>query len=248
MEEQLLEVTIRNQTGKGPARRARAAGLLPGVLYGSGNAPVSLTVNPKSVLNLLLQEGGKNRVLTLKGASVEGKAAIVKDYQVDPLSRNLIHIDLLEIDLKKKIEVTVKLNYTGRAAGVAEGGVMNIIVREVPIRCLPNQIPGHIDVDVTPLVIGHSIHLDEIKLPDGVDRLPNFNPTLVTVVPPAKDEELAPSLAPSAEPEVITAKKAEGEEGEAGKEGAAPAGGKGDKAAGGKSEKAADSKKEDKKK
>ncbi|MBI1862437.1 MAG: 50S ribosomal protein L25 [Deltaproteobacteria bacterium] len=237
MEVQTLEVSIREQLGKGAARRTRMAGNIPGVLYGTGKA-TSVTVSPRSVTSLLLQEGGQNRVLTLKGTGVEGRAAMIKDYQVDPLSRKLLHIDLLEIDLAKKIQVTVKLNFVGRPIGVADGGVMNIIERAIAVRCLPNQIPAHIDVDVAALKIADSIHLADITLPTGVERMPNVNPTLVTVVPPAKDEELAPSLAPSAEPEVITEKKAaEGEEG------AAPA-------AGGKDEKAAApaAKKEEKKK
>ncbi len=250
MEQQTLEVMVRSQTGKGPARRTRMAGNLPGVLYGSGQTPTPITLNPKLVLGLLLQEGGRNRVLTLKGTGVDGKAVIVKDYQIDPLSRALVHVDLMEIDLTKKIQVTIKLTYTGKAAGVADGGVMNIIERQISVKCLPNQIPGHIDVDVTALTIGDSIHLNDIVLPTGVERLPNINPTLVTVVPPAKDEELAPSLAPSAEPEVITAKKAEGEEGEEGaapgKEGA-PAKGGAAPAKGGAAPAAA-GKKEDKKK
>lgn len=216
--ENSLEIAVRTEKGKGPARRTRAQGKLPGVLYGPGKS-ISITADPKSVTSLLMQEGGRNRVLSLKGSGVEGRSVMIKDYQIDPLTRHLIHVDLLEIDLKKKIRVTVKLSFVGRAIGVADGGVMNVIVRTVAVNCLPNQIPNHIDVDVTTLKIGDSIHLADVTFPAGVDKLPNLNPTLVTIVPPAKDEELAPSLAPSAEPEVITEKKVEGEEGAA----AAPA-------------------------
>ena len=223
MEVQTLEVATREQCGKGPARRSRKAGKLPGVLYGLGKV-TPVTVDPKAVSTLLLVEGGRNRILTLKGTGVDGKAAMVKDYQVDPLSRLLVHVDLLEIDLEKKIEVTVRLHFVGRAIGVEEGGVMNIIEREISVRCFPNEIPQFVAVDVSSLKIGSSLHMSDVVLPKGVEKASHMNPTLVTVVPPAKDEELAPSLAPSAEPEVITEKKAaEGEEGAEGAAAAAPA-------------------------
>lgn len=206
MEQLSLSVEIRQEKGKGPARRVRRAGRLPGVLYGQGNN-ATITVEPRLIHKLLIEEGGRNKVLNLTGTGVQGKHALIKDFQVDPVSRNLIHVDLLEIDVNKKIEVTVPLNFVGKAAGVAEGGVLNIIGREVAIRCLPNQIPKHIDVDVSALAIGHSLHLNDVTLPEGMERAMLQNPTLVTVVPPTKEEEATPSLAPSAEPEVITEKK-----------------------------------------
>lgn len=226
MEQQSLNVELRNGTGKGVTRKLRAQGKLPGVLYGLGKS-AAITVDPRVVHSVLLNPEGRNRVLTLKGSGVDGKHALVKDYQVDPVSRALVHVDFLEIDITKKIEVTVKLNFTGKSAGVAEGGVLNIVGREIAVRCLPNAIPGHIDVDVTSLNIGDSIHLDQLTLPEGIEKVSHINPTLVTVVPPTKEEELAPSLAQPAEPEVITEKKpAEGEEGKA--EGAGAADGKKD--------------------
>lgn len=211
MEQQTLSVEARSGTGKGVSRRLRMAGKLPAVIYGLGKT-APLAVEPTFVTRQLLSEEGRNRVFNLKGAGLDGRHALIKDYQVDPVSRKLVHVDLLEIDVTKKINVTVKLNYTGRAAGVADGGVMNIIERDVEVRCLPNKIPKHIDIEVTALKIGDSIHLDSVALPEGVEKVSHINPTLVTVVPPAKEEELAPQLTQSAEPEVITEKKpAEGE-------------------------------------
>lgn len=218
METISLAVTNRTTAGKGPARRARREGQLPGVLYGMGKSQ-SIVVDPRPILKLLLEEGGRNRVLTLSGSGVEGKQALIKDYQVDPVKRNLLHVDLLEIDPNRKIEVTIKLNFVGRPVGVADGGVMNIIEREIAVKCLATKIPKHIDVDVSALKIGAAIHLDELTLPEGLEKTSHMNPTLVTVVPPTKEEEAAPALAEAAAPEVITEKKpAEGEaaEGEAG--------------------------------
>jgi len=211
MEQHTLTVEKREKLGKGVARKLRRAGKLPGVLYGLGNN-TSVTLDPRPILKLLLSEGGRNKILNLSGEGLVGKHVFIKDYQVDPVSRVLLHVDLLEIDVTKMIDVTVNLNFVGKSIGVAEGGVLNIIERSIAIRCIPTAIPQHIDVDVTNLAIGHSFHLEELTLPAGIERSGKGNPTLVTVVPPTKEEEAVASLTPTAEPEVITEKKpAEGE-------------------------------------
>lgn len=238
MEQHILTVEPRTETGKGIGRRLRMQGKVPAVIYGLGKT-APLAVDPVFVQRQLLSEAGRNRVFDLKGAGLDGRHALVKDYQVDPVSRRLIHVDLLEIDVTKKIVVTVPITLTGKAEGVAEGGVLNFIERTIEVRSLPNKIPKHIDVDVTALKIGDSIHLDQVNLPDGVEKVSQTNLTIVTCVPPTKEEELAPQLTEAAAPEVITEKKpAEGEA-------AAAAGGdaKDAKAAGAK-----DAKKEEKKK
>jgi len=210
MEQVSLNVELRNETGKGANRRLRSAGKLPGVVYGLGKT-ISIAVDPRPIKKLLLEEGGRNKTLNLQGDSLNGKVAMIKEYLVDPVSRELLHVDLLEIDITKKIDVTVVLNFVGKAPGVAEGGVLNIVERQVLVRCLPNAIPKHIDIDVSNLKIGDSIHLDQVTLPEGVEKVSQSNPTLVGVVPPAKEEEAAASLTAAAEPEVITAKKPEAE-------------------------------------
>ncbi len=223
MEQKTLSVEKREELGKGHSRRLRASGKLPGVLYGLGKC-ASVTVDPGIITRLLLEEGGRNQILNLKGGGLDGKHALVKDYQVHPVSRKLVHLDLIEIDVSKKIEVTVPLNFIGKSVGVAEGGVLSIIDRNILIRCLPTNIPKHVDVDVTNLKIGDSLHLENVTLPEGIEKAMHTNPTIVTCVPPTKEEEAAPSLAPTAEPEVITAKKEEGAE-----EGATPGKEGGDK-------------------
>jgi len=211
MEQVNLNVELRQETGKGVNRRLRSAGKLPGVVYGLGKN-VNIAVDPRPIRKLLTEEGGRNKTLNLKGEGVDGKVAMIKEYLVDPVSRNLLHVDLLEIDITKKIDVTVALNFIGKAAGVAEGGVLNIVEREVLVRCLPNAIPKHIDIDVSALTIGDSIHLDQVTLPEGIEKVSQANPTLVGVVPPTKEEEATASLTAAAEPEVITAKKPEAED------------------------------------
>ena len=210
MEQINLTVEMRQGTGKGANRKLRAVGKLPGVVYGLGKN-LNISVDPRPIKKLLLEEGGRNKTLNLQGEGLQGRFALIKDYLVDPVSRNLLHVDLLEIDINKKIDVTVPLNFVGKALGVAEGGVLNIVERTVMVRCLPIAIPKHIDVDVSSLQIGDSIHLDQLVLPEGVEKVSHTNPTLVGVVPPTKEEEAAPSLTAAAEPEVITAKKPEAE-------------------------------------
>src|SRR5262245_56337192 len=139
MEQLSLNVEVRNESGKGPSRRIRMAGKLPGVLYGLGHMN-NITVEPRALTKLLMTEGGRNQVLNLKGAGVEGRHALVKDYQIDPLTRVLLHVDLLEIDVTKKVQVTVQLNFVGKAVGVADGGVLNIVNRNIQIKCIPTQI------------------------------------------------------------------------------------------------------------
>ena len=205
MEQQTLNVEVRSGLGKSVTRKLRRAGKLPGVLYGLGNNR-PITVEPKLIYTVLLSKDGRNQVLNLIGSGVEGKHVLIKDYQVDPVTRKLLHVDLLEIDISKKIEVTVKLNFVGKALGAAEGGVLNVVEREVVVSCFPNRIPGHIDVDISALTIGDSIHLDQVAMPEGVEALNTSNPTLCALVPPAKEEEAVASLTPAAEPEVITAR------------------------------------------
>lgn len=205
METAKLSVELRSGTGKSVTRKLRAAGRLPGVLYGLGNS-AAVTVDPNTIQRILLNEKERLKVFVADGKGVSGKNVIVKDYQVDPLTRRLVHVDLLEVDITKTIDVVVPINIVGKAAGVADGGVLNIIERQIAVRCLPTKVPNHIDVDVTALTIGSSIHLDEVTLPEGVQKVSTTNDTLVTCVPPTKEEEAVASLTPTAEPEVLTAK------------------------------------------
>ena len=208
MEQHKLSVEIRESFGKGPARRARQAGRIPGIIYGHGEANVAVTVDPAIVERTLLREGGKNQVFDLEGANLKGKKALIKEYQVDPVSRKLLHVDLMEVRATDTVEVTVKINYVGKAKGVKDdGGVMNIIQRDIEVECRPDQIPEHIDIDVTELRMNHSIHLSEVTMPEGVSALNQTDVTLVTIVPPSKEEDTTASLESNAEPEVITEKK-----------------------------------------
>ena len=172
MEQKVLNVEARNKTGKGVCRQLRRDGLLPAIVYGRGMDPVSVTINPKEFAAATAGEGGQNNLIILKGGgSLDGNTVIVADVNRDPLKGIVRHVDLHKINLTEKIRVNVPLNLVGTAAGVKEGGLLDFAMHAIEVECLPTQIPEHIDVDVTALTIGHSIHVGDLKLPAGIKVL-----------------------------------------------------------------------------
>jgi large subunit ribosomal protein L25 len=229
MKEVILEVRERAEKGTRVSRRLRTAGTIPAILYGAKQTPISMGIATKDFNRVIHSGAGENVVLTLKFADKnEGKTAIIKEIQRDPVSRNIVHIDLLAISLKDKIKVNVPVMVTGDAPGIKEGGILEYVQREVEVECLPTQIPEHIMVDVSSLKINESIHVRDLKLTDDqVKVLTPADRMLVSIVPPTVLEEPTPvegAIAPegaaavAAEPEVI--KKGKKEE-EAAEEGAA---------------------------
>jgi large subunit ribosomal protein L25 len=193
MEQQVLNVELRENTGKGVCRRLRASGLIPGVVYGKGMESVPVTVNPKELAAAIAGEGGQNHLLTIKGGgTLDGNVIIVADLLVDPLKGFFRHVDLHKIDLAEKIRVAVAINLVGTAIGVTEGGLLDFAMHAVEVECLPNQIPEHIDLDVTDLIVGHSLHVADLKLPAGVKVLDDTRASVVSVLGKAREEEVAP--------------------------------------------------------
>ncbi|HEY6874459.1 MAG TPA: 50S ribosomal protein L25 [Geobacteraceae bacterium] len=189
MDQRVLNVELREKTGKGICRQLRAKELVPGVVYGKGMEPVAVTVNPRELAAAIAGEGGLNHLITLKGGGVlDGNVTIVADLLKDPIKGTLRHVDLHKINLAEKVRVEVALNLVGTAAGVKEGGLLDFAMHAVEVECLPNQIPGHIDVDVTELTIGHSIHVGDLKLPAGVKVLADSKASVVSVLGKAKEE------------------------------------------------------------
>jgi large subunit ribosomal protein L25 len=219
MEQREVNVEIRESTGKGGARKLRAGSLVPAVFYGPHlDKPVNLALTSKELS--VARQGGKNALLTLKTKSsspVNGKVAVLKEHQVHPVTGASLHVDFYEIRMDEEIKVSVALVLTGKAAGVAEGGVLQQVSRELEVRCLPGQVPDKITVDVSALNIGDSIHVDEITLPQGVKVVGQVNYTIAAVVAP---EEEVKEVAPSA----VTEAAVVGAEATPGAEGAAPAG------------------------
>lgn len=191
MERLALDVSPREAGGKGAARRLRAAGSVPAILYGSGSDPVALAIDGR-LLDRVLQEGA-NSVFDLKGSGTpKGTLALVKDLQRDPLSRRILHCDLYLIDVEKKVTVTVQVHCEGHALGVElHGGVLDTLIREVEVGCLPLEIPGAFTLDVSGLDIGDGLHASDLVLPETAELLADPDLTIVHVVAPRVEEEPA---------------------------------------------------------
>lgn len=213
----------REVIGKGGARKARAAGQIPGVIYGHGETPIAVSVDGREFSTAMRTHKGGNAIVNLK---VDGGefTALVRDAQIDPLSRAIVHLDFQHISLTETIEVEVPVHAVGLALGVKDGGgILEVITRQLEVRCLPTAIPASIDVDVTALNIGESLHVSDIKA-EGFTILTDPATTLLTVVAPTVEEapvaaegEVAVAAATPAEPEVVGA-KGKKEEGEGEKE------------------------------
>ncbi len=168
MAENALVAESRSGTGKGVARKLRAAGRIPAVMYGMGREPTPLSVDPAALSKLLLQSGaGRNALIDLQ---IDGgsQAVLVKDLQRDPVTGHSLHADFLLVDLTEKVEVTVALHFVGKSRGVELGGLMDHPVRELQIECLPTAIPEFLEVDMTELDVGDTLHVRDVALPEGV--------------------------------------------------------------------------------
>jgi large subunit ribosomal protein L25 len=186
-----LKAQSRTAAGKAEARRLRKSGMVPAIAYGKGVPTKTIAVPPKDVAIVLRSELGRNSVVEL---DMEGgkMLAMIKDYSVHPLKRELEHVDFIEVKLDRPVDVNVPLLPIGKAVGVTAGGVLRLVYRTVPVRCLPDRIPVKIETDVSHLELGEHVSTQELKLPEGVVvRLP-AEQTLVAVVAPEKEEEVAP--------------------------------------------------------
>ena len=208
MSEMSIQVEKREKTGKGGSRQARMRGLIPAVVYGSGKDSVPVQVNRKSFLDLMKKAGSENPIFLLKLSDTgQERHAMIRDMQKNPLSRQVIHIDFQRIDMTHKVRVTVPVELVGTAYGVkVEGGLIDFVVREVHVECLPGDIPNHLEMEVTELHAGHHAAAKDLKLPDGVTLLDDPERVILSVVL-ARTEEAAEG--DQAEPEII--KKGKGE-------------------------------------
>jgi len=217
MERVALKAEIREQAGKGVARSLRRAERIPAVLYGHGNnQPISVV--SRDVKKILNTEGGEHAVinLTLEGGTGAGeKLALIKDYQVDPRSGDLMHLDLMEVAMDEKVRVEVAIHLTGACIGVKEGGILQNSLRSVEVECLPTQIPDFFEVDIANLKVNESVHVRDMQAAEGVRILTDGDATVVTIQPPISAEKLESMLTATptvteGEPELVKKKK-EGE-------------------------------------
>ena len=225
-----LEATPRTDTGKGVARKLRAGGRVPGVYYGRGEDSIALTVALKDLHSVLDSADGSNVTVDLKlqGGGAKDMKALIREIQRDPVAGVILHLDLQHISLTERITVEVPIVLIGVPTGVKDGGgILEHLLREVEVECLPTDIPAKLEIDVSNLAIGDSLHVSDLKV-ERAEILTEADRAIAAVVPPTILEEVAPTEeGAAAEPEVIGAKK--DEEGEAeegakeGKEAKAPA-------------------------
>src|SRR5437588_8795346 len=225
-----LKAEPRSETGRSAARRLKARGIVPAVVYGGKEKSQPLQVSARDVNAMLSHASGENILVELEIAGSKGtKTALLQEVQHSPVGGDILHVDFHAISMDEKITADVPLEPVGIATGVKNfGGLLEQNLRSLTIECLPRDLPDKLTADVSALNIGDSIHVREIKLPEGVVAKVNLDLTAFSVMAPVTEEEAATpeaEAAAAAGPEVITAKKEEGEAAPAtaGKGGAAPA-------------------------
>ncbi len=190
-EKAVLKAASRQDTGKGVARRLRMAGRVPAVAYGGGMEPTPLSVNPDDVIELFDNPKGKNIVFDVE--LEDGKVVtdlMVKSYQIDPVRRDLLHVDMFAVDMDREIVALVPVKAVGRSAGVKAGGILSTLRPDVHIKAKPGEIPAVIEVDVTDLNPGQTILAADLTLPEGVEPGYKANYGLLTIVMPRKKKAL----------------------------------------------------------
>ena len=197
-----VSVEVRASAGKGGAHRVRAAGKVPGVLYGRKAEPVPVSFDARLLLKSLDKDKRRNTVFTLTlnhgaaaGAKSEEITAMIKDAQIDPISQNLLHVDFLRVDLDQDVHVTVPLLLTGKPLGVIDGGQLHQSMHVLSVAAKPAAIPTRIEVDVSSLKIGEAVHVSDLKLGQGVRALVEAKDAVASVVAP-KAEKVEAEAAP----------------------------------------------------
>jgi large subunit ribosomal protein L25 len=212
--EAILVATIRDTFGKNEARRTRREGRVPGVLYGAaGDASRTeakpIAVEPKALLKILHSESGANTLIALKLDGEGDTRVLVKEYQLDPITHQVLHADFYRINMDKAIQVTIPVTVKGEPKGVKQqGGILEFIRREIEIECLPGDIPEHVEIDVSELMLHQGIRVREIAADAKWKPLSDPDMMIVHVIAPKAEEVVAPAdvaVAPTvaAEPEVI---------------------------------------------
>lgn len=209
-----IKVVPREKTGKGAAKKLRAKGMLPAVVYGESVEPQPITVDLKELKSAIHTDAGQNVILNLQVEGVKkGKdeTALIREIQRDPIKGDLLHADFLKIALDEKIQATVPMLVLGEAPGAKEGGVLQHGLWEVQVECLPTDLPEHIEIDVSNLGMGEAIRVGDLQTSEKVHILTHSEETVVSIIPP-RVEVAPPPAAEVAEPEVIGEAKEEREE------------------------------------
>jgi large subunit ribosomal protein L25 len=205
----MAEITVtaekRSDFGKNASRRLRQKGMVPAIVYGGKGGNVSVSVDPKSLQKVLKSEAGRNAILKLEIAGQGATNAILKSWQVDPIKENFLHVDFFRIAMDVEIRVTVPIAVKGEAKGVkTEGGILELVLRQIDVECLPGDIPERIEVDVTDLGMNESLRVSELPVTAKVKVLNNPDQVVVHVVS-VKEEVAAPAAAAPVEGEAAAA-------------------------------------------
>jgi len=216
MAEVTLEVTRRERSGKEYAKKLRQENKIPAVVYGGHKEPVAITVERKAVVDLIQKsEHGIRSIFLLKmSGSDQQRHAMIKDMQMDPISRRMTHIDFVRVVMDEVVRLTIPVHLNGNSIGVKEGGILDWQMRELHVECLPNAIPDAIEVDISNLGAHQQVRISDLTLPDGVkvDEDPHRVIVGVTTARAEVVAEVAAPEAAAAEPEVVKKGKTETEE------------------------------------
>jgi large subunit ribosomal protein L25 len=191
-----VEIRIERRTGKkkGPARRLRAGGMVPAVFYGPKRTTVQISVRADEFEKKLTHLEGSHLIRLVhddgpRETELHDKMVLLREMQIHPVSRLVLHADFYEVDLTERLTVSVPLRFIGKAAGVVDGGILQPILREIEVECLPTEIPEGIEVDVSPLGIHDVVHISDLKIPEGVTAIGDQTRPVVTVLPPTVEEK-----------------------------------------------------------
>lgn len=191
MAQSTLNVVKRKRMGKNGAREIRKEGNVPAVLYGKGTEPLALVINPSELKTALSTEAGENTLLEIRikeGDADIPKLSLLRDIQYDHLTSTPIHFDFQALDMNAKITVSVPVHLEGKPKGVKEGGILEEVLREISVECLPTNIPNSFTLEVDELDIGDSIHVSSLEIEEGVTILHELEDTIVTVLAPKVEE------------------------------------------------------------
>jgi large subunit ribosomal protein L25 len=203
-EKVIVKAEVRNERGKNDARRLRAAGRVPVIVYGGGAETVAASASIKDLAAILRSDSGQNTVFSLDVTDADTSDVMFHDRQIDPLKGRLVHVDLRRLTKGEKIEVTVPIHLIGEAIGLKEeGAVLNQQLREIKVLCEPSKIPEFLEIDVENLEMNESVHVSDLKVGEGVE-IHEMPETVIASIVLVKEEDLEPAPeADSAEPELV---------------------------------------------
>ncbi len=195
MERQVIPAELRTETKKGAARRLRQENFIPGVVYGPRTETRLIRISLAALKKSLEKAGTERALYDLKIEGQEeasSRVVMFREIQVHPVTRQYLHVDLFEVAMDTEITVSIPVHVVGKPEGVKQGGVLEQVIREIRVQCLPSRMPAHFEVDVSSLEVGNSLHISDILKEEGVEILEDLNRTVATVLAPTVEKEVAP--------------------------------------------------------